>query len=80
MPAFVDRIVVVNDLSKDNTEVVVRSLINNKSYDSTTEINPIRVIPNPYNRAEQILEKVNSEEIKFYTPQKIEQSKSKKLF
>ena len=33
--------------------------------------------PNKFNRAEQILEKVNDEEIKFYTPQKIEESKSK---
>jgi len=77
MPEFVDRIVVVNDLSKDKTETVVKSLINNESYDSSTEINPKRVIPNPYNRAEQILEKVNDEEIKLYTPQKIEESKSK---
>jgi glycosyltransferase involved in cell wall biosynthesis len=77
MPEFVDRIVVVNDLSKDKTEDVVKSLIKNKSYNSTTEINPKRVIPNPYNRAEQILEKVNDEEIKFYTPQKTEESKSK---
>jgi glycosyltransferase involved in cell wall biosynthesis len=77
MPGFVDRIVVVNDLSKDKTETVVKSLINNESYDSSTEINPKRVIPNPYNRAEQILEKVNDEEIKLYTPQKIEESKSK---
>ena len=77
MPEFVDRIVVVNDLSKDKTETVVKSLINNVSYDSSTEIKPKRVIPNPYNKAEQILEKVNDEEIKFYTPQKIEESKSK---
>ena len=77
MPEFVDRIVVVNDLSEDQTEAVVKSLINNEVYNSTTEINPKRVVPNPYNRAEQVLEKVNEEEIKFYTPQKIEESKSK---
>ncbi len=77
MPEFVDRIVVVNDFSKDKTETVVKSLINNEAYVSLTEINPKRVIPTPYNRAEQVLEKVNDEEIKFYTPQKIEESKSK---
>ena len=77
MPEFVDRIVVVNDFSKDKTETVVKSLINNEAYVSLTEINPKRVVPNPYNRAEQVLEKVNEEEIKFYTPQKIEESKSK---
>jgi glycosyltransferase involved in cell wall biosynthesis len=77
MPEFVDRIVVVNDFSKDKTETVVKSLINNEAYISLTEINPKRVVPNPYNRAEQVLEKVNEEEIKFYTPQKIEESKSK---
>ena len=59
MPEFVDRIVVVNDFSKDKTETVVKSLINNKAYVSLTEINPKRVVPNPYNRAEQVLEKVN---------------------
>jgi glycosyltransferase involved in cell wall biosynthesis len=77
MPEFVDRIVVVNDLSEDQTEAVVKSLINNEVYNSTTEINPKRVVPNPYNRAEQVLEKVNEEEIKYYTPQKKEESKSK---
>ena len=47
MPEFVDRIVVVNDLSKDKTEAVVKSLIKNKSYNSTTEIYPKRVVPTP---------------------------------
>ena len=41
---------------------------------SSIEIKPKRVVPNPYNKAEQILEKVNDEEIKFYTPQKIVES------
>lgn len=77
MPEFVDRIVVVNDFSKDQTETVVKSLINNEAYISSVEIKPKRVVPNPYNKADQVLEKVNNEEIKFYTPQKIEESKSK---
>ena len=77
MPEFVDRIVVVNDFSKDQTETVVKSLINNEAYISSVEIKPKRVVPNPYNKADQVLEKVNNDEIKFYTPQKIEESKSK---
>lgn len=77
MPDFVDRIVVVNDFSVDQTEAIVKYLINNKVYISRTEIKPKRVVPNPFNKAEQVLEKVNDEEIKFYTPQKTEESKSK---
>ena len=77
MPKFVDRIIIVNDFSVDQTEATVKSLINNKFYISRTKIEPKRVVPNPYNKAEQVLEKVNDEEIKFYTPQKTEESKSK---
>ena len=70
MPEFVDRIIIVNDLSKDNTGEVVKSIIESDKFKSNITINKIKITPGFYNRAELILEKANEEEIKFYTPQK----------
>lgn len=77
MPEFVDRIIVVNDNSKDKTSEVVVSLIESGKYMANIEVIKNKVVPNPYNRAEQVLEKLNNEEIKFYTAQKIHNLSSK---
>ena len=69
MPDFVDKIIIVNDHSKDNTEQVVREIIANCS---KTEL-PVRkkLKATIYNRAEQILEKEEKKELVFFTPSKI---------
>ena len=77
MPEFVDRIIIVNDLSKDNTGEIVKTLIESNKFKSDISISLKTIEPNFYNKAEQILEKVNEEEIKFYTPQKPYQTKIK---
>ncbi len=72
MPSFVDRIVVVNDKSKDRTAEVVLDYI---AKDTTPKVEilpfPNKVIPNRYNEADQVVEKMNMEEIKYYTKQEI---------
>ena len=70
MPEFVDRIIIVNDFSKDNTGEIVKSIIESDKFKSSITINKIKITPDFYNRAELVLEKANEEEIKFYTPQK----------
>lgn len=72
MPPFVDRIVIVNDKSKDRTAEVVLDYIA-KDTSPKVEILPFpnKVIPNRYNEADQVVEKMNMEEIKYYTRQEI---------
>jgi glycosyltransferase involved in cell wall biosynthesis len=72
MPAFVDRIVIVNDKSKDRTAEVVLDYIA-KDTSPKVEILPFpnKVVPNRYNEADQVVEKMNMEEIKYYTKQEI---------
>ena len=73
MPDFVDKIVIVNDLSKDNTSTVAAAYINKfpevhipaRDYDSKGKINNI------YLTAEQVLDQKNKEEIDFFTPQQV---------
>ena len=71
MPDFVDRIIIVNDNSSDQTAAVVEKLINSKLFISSVDFFKSKVTPNLYNKAEQVLEKVNQEESTFYTTQNI---------
>ena len=75
MPSFVDRIVIVNDKSKDRTAEVVLDYIA-KDNSPKVEILPFpnKVIPNRYNEADQVVEKMNMEEIKYYKKQEIANS------
>lgn len=72
MPDFVDRIVIVNDRSPDNTAGVVMEYIN-QAPKSDLHIprfpNPVK--PNVYNHADQYLEKMNKEEIERFVPSEI---------
>lgn len=72
MPDFVDRIVIVNDKSKDHTAEVVLSYIE-KDNSQRIKIVPFPnpIIPNKYNEAEVLLERMNREEIKYFVKQEI---------
>jgi len=73
MPGFVDKIVIVNDLSKDRTTEVVKEYFGKfpdvhipaLDYDKKGRENNI------YMTAEQVLDKNNKEEIKYFTPHKV---------
>ncbi len=71
MPAFVDRIIVVNDCSKDNTSNVVMGFIE-KENPSEIEIKRcVRIIePSRYNEAEMVLNDMNIRESEYFTPSK----------
>ncbi|HOY37663.1 MAG: glycosyltransferase [Bacteroidales bacterium] len=73
MPDFVDRIVVVNDLSTDNTADVVKTYIDT---DSGNYYNPRiaekTVTPNRYNEADVVLQQIFKDEIRYFTPSAIQ--------
>jgi len=65
MPKFVDKIIIVNDCSTDNTAKVIQKLIdNNKSTVKTKK--PKKIIKNKYNTAEILLKQIKKEELKYY--------------
>ena len=67
MPNFVDRIIVINDCSTDNTENVVKNFISNFSK-KNIKISPLinNTKPNKFNRAEIVTEKIQENEEKKY--------------
>lgn len=72
MPSFVDRIVIVNDKSKDKTAEAVMSYIETDTSPKTfIPAFPNPVIPNKYNEADVLVDKMNREEIKYFTKQEI---------
>lgn len=72
MPSFVDRIIIINDKSTDQTaEVVATSILNDNSIKKkiTDILNDVK--PNRYNRANIIIQDLQKEEIKLLTPSEI---------
>ena len=72
MPDFVDRIIVVNDCSTDRTAEVVMEYLK-KEPPSAISIPIIldQVKPNRYNRANLVVQNLQKEEIKHYSPSEV---------
>lgn len=72
MPDFVDRIVVINDKSKDHTAEVVMEYIQ-KDSSPTIRIENIlnNIKPGRFNRANMVVQNLQKEEGKFYTPSEV---------
>lgn len=69
IPAFVDRIVVVNDSSKDKTEDIVRSYLNEKNQSEVKLNSALERIPETkFNRAEVLLIENQKNELKKFPP------------
>ncbi|MFH1547240.1 MAG: glycosyltransferase family 2 protein [bacterium] len=71
MPRFVDRIVVVNDKSTDDTEKVVLGYINREKTKPTNLNHIKKIVPNRYNRAEVVAEEIVHNEDSRYIPSEI---------
>jgi glycosyltransferase involved in cell wall biosynthesis len=71
MPDFVDRIIVVNDKSTDNTAKVVEDYINKDNKEVRGLNHRKRIVPNKYNRAELVVEEMRKKEKERYTPAEI---------
>lgn len=67
MPEFVDKIIIVNDKSKDNTEYVVKSYINSKyNYKTEVLLSRSKIKRNIFNRAEVVLAEYEKSEIDLF--------------
>ncbi|MFW6275726.1 MAG: glycosyltransferase family 2 protein [bacterium] len=73
MPEFVDRIVVVNDCSKDKTAEVIKTYQN--KYFSDTKLEKNEVAKTIYSRADEIVEELSKQETEFFPPAEIHQVK-----
>ncbi len=72
MPDFVDRIIIVNDCSKDKTAEVVMQYIENDKFQPIEIKNILEKIKhNKYNRAEIVLQQQLKDELKHYLPSEI---------
>lgn len=73
MPDFVDRIIVVNDCSKDRTEQIVKEYIDKQEDGGTVEIPAlsIKIEENIFNRAEVIAIQMRKEEEALFHPHEI---------
>lgn len=71
MPDFVDRIVIVNDKSTDNTAKVVEEQINNDKSEVRDLNHRKKVIPNRYNRADIVVEEIEKKEKTLFLPSEI---------
>ena len=70
MPDFVDRIIIVNDASKDKTAEIVLSCQESASSVLLPEILDIK-LNSIYSKADEIVEEWNKEEIKFFSPAEV---------
>ncbi len=69
MPEFVDRIVIVNDKSKDKTAEVVMEYIKKEKKGKTIIDKALsKIKQNKFNRAEVVLQEANKKEIELFTP------------
>ena len=78
MPDFVDRIVIVNDKSKDKTAEVVKKYIKNDKSEVRDLNHRNKIVPNKYNYAELVAEKMERDEKCLYTPSEIFNKEPKK--
>lgn len=76
MPDFVDRIIVVNDCSGDNTATVVLDYINaQKPVEAMIRKTSDAVQDNMYNRADNIIKERQQEDLKYFIPSEIANAK-----
>jgi glycosyltransferase involved in cell wall biosynthesis len=72
MPAFVDRIIIVNDNSSDNMAEVVKKYIREDTTDKISLIKfPNRPVQNRFNEAEMALQELFEKEIENFTPSEV---------
>lgn len=72
MPDFVDKIIIVNDKSKDKTEEVIKSYIKSEyNYKSELIGNSNHITKNIFNRAEVVLAEYEKSEIAYFTESEV---------
>ena len=77
MPDFVDRIIVVDDCSRDKTSNVVKELLKDEQVNDRSSSIPVlsqKVKLKHYNYADYIVQEENRKEIKYFLPSNVENS------
>jgi glycosyltransferase involved in cell wall biosynthesis len=77
MPDFVDRIIVVNDMSTDKTAEIVKEIIKNDKTPVELLNGKSKVKPNKYNKAEIIAEEITNNEVNYFVKSEIYNPDSK---
>lgn len=72
MPDFVDRIIVIDDKSTDNTSKNIKDFIA-KTFNKGIEINTVldKIKPNSHNRANIVVQELQRKEMAYFTPHEI---------
>ena len=73
MPDFVDRIIIVNDCSKDKTSDVIEGYINTDKISNIVIANKLQIkfAANLYNYAEQVMHEESIKEIQLFNPSEV---------
>jgi glycosyltransferase involved in cell wall biosynthesis len=73
MPAFVDRIIIVNDCSKDKTAEVIKSYIEKDASAKTTILNKLNkpFETSRYNRADEVIYQQGKDELSLFNPSEV---------
>ena len=72
MPNFVDRIIIVNDNSTDDTEATVKAFFTTEHNKSQTVLEKKKRVESTfYNQADVLLDKINSKELNYFSPSKV---------
>lgn len=72
IPSFIDRVIVINDCSKDDTELIVKQVVEHDKADySIDSIQPVKIVPDKFNQAEVLLQEISKQEKANLTPSKI---------
>lgn len=71
MPEYVDRIIVVDDYSSDNTCKIVEEITLNNNPANSLPAKAPNSVKSIFNKADKVLEELNNKEIKFFTPHEI---------
>jgi glycosyltransferase involved in cell wall biosynthesis len=72
MPEFVDRIVIVNDCSRDKTaEVVLKYIKQENGNYKNGKIGSVEINPNKYNEADIVLQKNGKRELGYFYPSEV---------
>jgi len=71
IPEFVDRIIIVNDNSEDNTEKIVAGYLKTEHNQTAVTLKTNDIERNFYNEADVMLDELNKKELNYFTPSKI---------
>ncbi len=65
-PSFVDKVIIVNDCSTDNTKKIIEKYLIENNEKTELNFKKKKIVKNGYNSAEIVLEQIKNDELKYY--------------